>query len=446
LAQITSELNNLLPGVKKLTDIFSEISSSFDDVKKTVNASTVAVKDFTLQIQKAVAALQNFHGPSDITSAAPAEEGAAAEGLVALGGAAAAVAAALVGVVVAARSFVGALSPVTVAGFDRALKDLSATIGVALVPIIQILTNTIRQVAGIILPVMEALRPVIAAITNVFSSLLIPIIKNVVSQLLTFLPIIQLVVAVLEVLGSIVGTVITALGVLGSITSSFAPLLEAIFEPVIDILHAVQAVFEGVTDVIKVFVAIIQVVIDLFVAFVKSLLGSLSLKTVITQVQDAFKTLIVFLLRAAIQIGKLFGVDITKALIDKLTPKQGATAAIEGTGIKTFEQIAKDMESASFTATGAGPGDQKRDIIQEAIEELKKDTGENLGNIAEKINTLITKSEQVIEKISELIQKLPTKGEIIKTGQGAAQGAVKGSIFGPIGSIGGGIAGGLGYL
>ena len=88
-------------------------------------------------------------------------------------GAIGAVVGALAGFVATMQVFVQALAPNVIQQFGIAIRDLMATIGYSAVPMFLILTDAIRQVSGIILPVMQELRPVLEDLTKVFSGILI---------------------------------------------------------------------------------------------------------------------------------------------------------------------------------------------------------------------------------------------------------------------------------
>lgn len=70
-----------------------------------------------------------------------------------------------------ATQTVAAFSPVTMQMFDRVCRDLSATIGVALVPVIETATSFVKNFADMLLPVTEKMGPVFAKLGSAFLDL-----------------------------------------------------------------------------------------------------------------------------------------------------------------------------------------------------------------------------------------------------------------------------------
>jgi hypothetical protein len=109
------------------------------------------------------------------------------------------------GIVTASKSWVEALAPNTIDNFNQAIRDLQATLGYAFQPIFTIMADTFRQVAGIILPLMEALRPVIESLTNTISESLINVIKVFATILTALAPLFK---TWADAFGNIMNTVI----------------------------------------------------------------------------------------------------------------------------------------------------------------------------------------------------------------------------------------------
>src|SRR5262245_43735522 len=76
----------------------------------------------------------------------------------------------------AVRGFVDALSPAAGMVLDQTLRDLAATVGTALEPVIQVATQVVQDFARSLAPVMERLKPIVEQSAKAFSQ-----VANVVS-------------------------------------------------------------------------------------------------------------------------------------------------------------------------------------------------------------------------------------------------------------------------
>jgi phage-related protein len=71
--------------------------------------------------------------------------------------------------------FVQALSPSTVEQFNRQMENLKATIGVAFTGFIGSMSETIKRIGGVLLPVMAELKPIFDSLAVTLRTLLIPV-------------------------------------------------------------------------------------------------------------------------------------------------------------------------------------------------------------------------------------------------------------------------------
>src|SRR5262245_12283769 len=72
--------------------------------------------------------------------------------------------------------FVGAFDPGTVALFDALMRDLSATIGYALKPLLDAVNESLLQLLNELAPAMAALRPIIVQLAAVMGQIMRPLI------------------------------------------------------------------------------------------------------------------------------------------------------------------------------------------------------------------------------------------------------------------------------
>ncbi len=252
------------------------------------------------------------------------------------------------------RGFVEALSPATVQAFDRAMRDLSATIGVAFQPVFEVLTGIIRQIAGIIMPVMEQLRPVVEQVTASLGGVLVTVVRSMASGLEALMPVIRVLAVLLDVVGALLKPVIIAFQILGQVTGFLFSALEAVLSPLIEGLKVFSGVMDAVSEVMNVVSIIFKTVTDAVAATLKAIFG-VDFKGVmdffVRAVKDAGAAMVRFVAYLAAAFGQT---DFLKKLEENLRPKQGATAALQGVGVSSLEQIAKDMAVASAAAAGVG--------------------------------------------------------------------------------------------
>src|SRR5262245_232560 len=71
------------------------------------------------------------------------------------------------------RSWVEALSPATVDQLNRAMGELFATLGQALLPVIEVMTDVIRRVADVISPLMQQLAPIFRQLAEIVGVVLL---------------------------------------------------------------------------------------------------------------------------------------------------------------------------------------------------------------------------------------------------------------------------------
>jgi len=159
-------------------------------------------------------------------------------------------------------SFVEALSPATMQVFQRTMRDLSAVIGVALLPGMQIATGIVRNFANALLPVTERLQPIVSQIggsvaqiagtfTNTFASVLTtltPVVKIAADVFQGMAPIFQTGIAIfngfVEVVSVAAKGLLSLFGVdVGDLTKNFKAAMEKLASSV---LYASAAVLKFV--------------------------------------------------------------------------------------------------------------------------------------------------------------------------------------------------------
>lgn len=277
--------------------------------------------------------------------------------------------------------FAKALDPGAVEAMSRAMADLWATIGTAVVPIFHILTDAIRQVAGEIFPVMQQLAPIIAQLTHAFVEILIPVVRVFAAIMTALMPVFKL----------------------------FADLVDLVVQLISPLLAVFEALVKSLGGIIKVIVETFQPVLQL-------------LGTVIHEVIGAFLKLIVWIART---IG---ADDFVNALVEALSPKdpkQGQTAT-GSAEIRTFEDLAKKFNLASINASGLGE-EKKPTDLGDILNEIKEIKGnETIRGIAMDIREIC----QILkDNVPHPVQYIERTGNKLAEGDGETWGKVLAAPF-----------------
>lgn len=256
--------------------------------------------------------------------------------------------------------FVGALNPSVMLVFNNALRNLQATIGVALVPIFQRLASLANSLSQTLFPAMQALRPILDNLASVLEGNLIPIV-----------------------------------GLLADVFVALAPLIEF----VTDILSTLA---ETSRIVVSVFRAVAQTLID----FIASFFGGVDLKDAASQFRDVIRQLTKYLVEFTAYLAKSLGqLGFIDHLIKNLQDLQGKAPAVvaapQNTRVSGFESIGKELAVAAFAAQEAGSTKKKSeaDYLKDLVDSLK-DVKANGKTLQEWIKTdLIPGLEEIFAKV-----------------------------------------------
>jgi hypothetical protein len=94
--------------------------------------------------------------------------------------------------------FVEALNPSAMLVFNAAMKDLSAVVGTAVMPIFEALTQGVKEAANLLLPVAEELAPVFGQMAQTMLSVLQPILQLMANQVKALVPLLQIFADVMQ--------------------------------------------------------------------------------------------------------------------------------------------------------------------------------------------------------------------------------------------------------
>lgn len=289
-----------------------------------------------------------------------------------MGTAALATADALKAVVTSSLSFVEAFNPSTVMVFNQIVRDITAVIGSALVPVVRQATTFLRDFGSRLLPVVEQLRPVFETLSaavgkaagfalNVFSSLargLMPLYK-VLAELTA------VVLGVVEPLLDVVGAVAEIVGVIGSLLSVVVKVFVEGLKPIVMVLQLVGDWFKLVGVYLRAFAEVLN---DTF----KELLGMDS-GGVWNGVREAMQKLMVASALLTYQFLRFVGLLKMADAVEKATrptEKKDATgfAAATNASFKSFSDFGRQVSLAASTAKddmAGGPEPKTDDFLKQ---------------------------------------------------------------------------------
>jgi len=225
---------------------------------------------------------------------------------------------ALTGLAAVATLTAGALNPNAVENLMRVFRDLTATVGVAFEPAIAILTKGVEQVSAAIMPLMLALRPILARFAEIIIRMLVPAVR-------------------------LAATVLTAL----------TPLLTPIL-----------ALLDGFADIILTLSVIFQTLVETISEFIASVVGSSladASKEATKALQYLAQQLILFVATIAAKLGQM---GFVAKLIDNfktaMKPPVGGPRAGGPVTTTNLDAIVKKMAESAGKAGGfAGPSPEE---------------------------------------------------------------------------------------
>ncbi len=221
----------------------------------------------------------------------------------------------LVGV---AKQFTEALSPVTVQLFDQAMRNLQATVGQALIPVVQVFTKSLQDVASILDGPMKALAPTVTAAVQSIAAGLIPIVQILVAGL-------QLLQPFIDILIELQGPMTQLEEVLGSLIAAFIS-VKAALDPF----------------------APLKLIVDQFTV----------------SMREAIKSVVIFAATTLKFFGREDIIDAWKKNLEQMIDAgRVQNASIQSPAVKGLEQIVKDLATASVMA-GGGPTPEDKSLAE----------------------------------------------------------------------------------
>lgn len=242
---------------------------------------------------------------------------------------------AVAGIVRQAASYVQALNPQLVQNYEARLRDLTATLGYALVPVVAYATRSVREFAGVLLPAVRMFRPIVEQLSHAFAGLASGGVR--------------IVARVMERFAVLLGQ---ATGGIANLITSWSAMLEVIASA-IEVLGAFQATF-----------GLISTLFDANASAVRRMTVAVAVATA---------RLIGFI--GGADALKKFRESLARGLADRLKPPTGLLAAPTDSSVTGFEEIAKKIAERAFIA-GAGAETDPPDVallkeIRDAVGEVK---------------------------------------------------------------------------
>lgn len=257
--------------------------------------------------------------------------------------------------------FVDALAPGTMQVFALHLRDLNATIGTAVLPIVEEVSDALQEAAGIIKPIMADLAPVLRDLTHSILALLLDSLRGLMGWFTLFMPL-------LTTLAEIIRTLTDIWTTLSSAIRSFFVALQPIFEALLSLLQDTVVGFlllAGPIGWLVLGIGYIVTHIKELLRWVQNIILGFARLFAITAALAGFGSTID---------------GMVKRLQQQQKEKEGGVGgAIQDASLKGFEQIGKDLAIAAAYAGGGEKKDTVEDLLPRLIEilELGKAEGQN---------------------------------------------------------------------
>lgn len=265
-----------------------------------------------------------------------------------------------------AAGFVSALNPALAQMFGTELRNLQATIGGALSPIIANAIPIVRELSGIVLELSETLKPIINDVSSALGGAFIAVVRAA----------------------------------------------AVVFE-------ALVIALKPVIDLFVMLVGIVSQLIEVGAAFIKALVsaitGTLGLddgfKSAIEELKKTLSELSRAVLVASVALLQLVGADelvkkfrdnLAKTIEDRKRPRGGLLAAPTSSGTSDIEAIARRFSERAFIATRADAAKPPDVALLEAILEDVNELVANPNSWEEMITRAIQKAFEVTPPTREV--------------------------------------------
>lgn len=383
----------------------ADVMSILGNFARVVGTAQQALDSHTKKMEKAAAAADKLaekiakadRGGKPLT-ALPASSGgggglgALAGSLGAVAGAATAAVGAMMGLYKTVTSFVEAINPQLVAVLNTALENITATIGQAFEPALQVFLNAIRQVPEIIGPIFEDLAPIIKQFADLFVSNFLTQVQVAADVFRALSPLLDILMVTIKI------STATFKLVMGLLVLALSPVLVLLqlvafaLKPFEFLLDLVTAAMDGLGQILatvgRIFQAVFLGIVDMVKAFLGGLLGTVD---VFGSLKNAVNSVIRTMVTLAALLAKSLGLDsVFKRLRDAFAPNRGAkVAAPKEFGFASIEEIMRQNLLGAAQA-GAGGGKSEKDILADIFDRIDKGSltlGSFLGNLPDTVKS-----------------------------------------------------------
>lgn len=271
----------------------------------------------------------------------------------------------------AVTPFVEAFDPSTVIAFQMAFRDLQASIGIGLAPVLKTITQYFRMLASVLLPIMEQLQPVFEQLGEVFLTL----------------------------------------------SDQYLTVFQTAIEAIIPILETVVGLFNALTPVIKGTIAIFTGLLQGVTSLITGLLGTDS-TDYMADLGNAMQSLTAMVLKAAASLAKFIGwTSFIDGVIKSLDGNKGSRKSAEGIASARNAQFSgigdtgKKIATAAFIASSAGGTQPKKqeDYLKELVDDLKDIKGGKQNMVDDLVKKLNEKAQDWIRDLANELKGRATK-------------------------------------
>lgn len=253
------------------------------------------------------------------------------------------------------KGYVEAYSPTTVNVFNEAMRDLTATVGLALTPVITTATSFVRNFSSVLLPISRQLQPVISKMSESFSQVAEYGYKFVSQTAEALTPLFDLMGTLTEVAVTLSEPFLALGNLVGALV---APMLNGLakgFKILLDVLSPVVAIFGMLADAITVVQTLFTAFTDVLTSVLQ--LDTSGLKNIANSLRDGFRELLRAVILAVAGLAKLAGftgfVDsLRKGLEGGRREDATGLAAMKDSKITSFAEFGKEVAKAASIATG----------------------------------------------------------------------------------------------
>lgn len=302
----------------------------------------------------------------------------------------------------ASAATVSALAPGTVMAFNLAMRDLTATFGVALQPVVQTATTFARMIGSTLLPIMDQLRPVFQELGQVFLNVGQVVLRTFARLADAMMPVVNAFAGVIDALEPVLQVFVQiaeiAMAALMPMFAAVAGLFKLLEAP----LRLVGELFQMLSPALESFIVITRGISAAVLEVFNSLADALGLDSLRGGMQE-FRGAIEQISRASIlaagTILKMFGFDgAVDAMMKALEPSKRdntGLAAPQNATVGDLGGYLQTITRAALLAGGGaakGPEDEQRAWRESVKGDLQKLASFSIDDLAAKVGSAVAQA------------------------------------------------------